>query len=86
MLLDVSADAGPPLRVPRMGRGLAAGDLDNDGRIDTLVVSQNEPLAFFRNCSAGGHFLTLRLEGTTSNPDAVGARVTIGCGGRVRIA
>jgi hypothetical protein len=85
-LLDVSEDAGPPFRVPRMGRGLAAGDLDNDGRMDALVVSQNEPLAFFRNCSAGGHFLTLRLEGTTSNRDAVGARVTVRCGERARVA
>ena len=32
-----------------MGRGLAAGDLDNDGRVDVLVVSQNEPVAYFHN-------------------------------------
>ena len=37
-LTDVSAQAGPPFQVLRMGRGLAAGDLDNDGRIDALVV------------------------------------------------
>ena len=35
--------------VPRVGRGLAAGDLDNDGRIDALILAQNEPLAYFHN-------------------------------------
>jgi hypothetical protein len=69
-----------------MGRGLAAGDLDNDGRIDALVVAQNEPLAFFHNQSQAGHFLTLRLEGTTSNRDAIGATVTVQCAGRLRVA
>ncbi len=69
-----------------MGRGLAAGDLDNDGRVDALVVSQNEPLAYFHNRSETGHFLTLRLEGTKSNRDAVGARVTVRCGGRPRVS
>ena len=32
-----------------IGRGLAAGDLDNDGRVDALIVAQNEPLAYFHN-------------------------------------
>ena len=63
-LTEVSASWSPPFQVPRMGRGLAAGDLDNDGRVDALVVSQNEPLAYFHNRSEPGHFLTLRLEGT----------------------
>ncbi len=85
-LSEVSAEAGPPFRVERMGRGLAAGDLDNDGRIDALIVSQNEPLAYFHNLTEGGHFLTLKLEGTQSNRDAVGARVTVTAGGRSRIA
>ena len=81
-LTDVSMQAGAPFQTLRMGRGLAAGDLDNDGRVDALVVSQNEPLAYFHNRSESGHFLTLRLEGRTSNRDAVGARVTVRCGGR----
>ena len=67
-------------------RGLAAGDLDNDGRTDVVVVSQNEPVAFLHNQTDGGHSLTLRLEGTTSNRDAVGAIVSVHCEGRVRIA
>ena len=37
-LTDVSAAAGPPFQVPRLGRGLAVGDLDDDGRVDAIVV------------------------------------------------
>jgi tetratricopeptide (TPR) repeat protein len=85
-LTDVSLRAGAPFKVLRMGRGLAAGDIDNDGRVDALVVSQNEAVAFFHNRSETGHFLTLLLEGRKSNRDAVGAQVDVSCGGRVRIA
>jgi hypothetical protein len=85
-LSDVSAQAGAPFQVLRMGRGLAAGDLDNDGRVDALVVSQNEPLAYFHNRSDSGHFLTVCLQGRTSNRDSVGARVTLRCEGRSLVA
>ena len=50
---DVSDRAGAPWHVPRVARGLAAGDLDNDGRVDLLIVSQNRPLAYFHNRTAG---------------------------------
>ncbi len=77
-LVDVSDHAGPPWGVPRLGRGLATGDLDNDGRPDLLVMGQNEPLAYFHNQTVHpGHFVTFRLEGTTSNKDGVGARVVV---------
>jgi tetratricopeptide (TPR) repeat protein len=77
-LVDVSDRAGPPWAVPRLGRGLAAGDLDNDGRIDLLVVAQDKPLAYFHNQTEGArHFVTFRLEGTDSNRDGIGARVVV---------
>ena len=71
-LKDVSATSGPPWQVPRVARGLASGDLDNDGRIDAVLVAQNAPLAYFHNRSAGGHFLTITLAGSPSNRDGVG--------------
>ncbi len=86
-LSDVSDRAGPPWAVPRLGRGMTAGDFDNDGRIDLLAVVENDPVVLFHNQTpAPGHFLTLRLEGTASNRDAVGARVAVTCAGVTRVA
>jgi tetratricopeptide (TPR) repeat protein len=86
-LVDVSDRSGPPWAVPRLGRGLAAGDLDNDGRVDLLIMTQDGPLAFFHNRSERtGHFVTFRLEGTTANRDGVGARVVLRAGGRRQVA
>ncbi|BCM88681.1 hypothetical protein IAD21_00523 [Abditibacteriota bacterium] len=63
---------------PRVTRGLAVADYDNDGDLDALMVGQNEPLQLFRN--EGGnqaHWITLRLEGVYCNRDAIGAKITI---------
>ena len=76
-LLDVSNHAGDCWPVPRVARGLAAGDLDNDGALDLVLVSQNQPAAYFHNEFKAGHYLTLSLEGSRSNRDAVGAVATI---------
>jgi tetratricopeptide (TPR) repeat protein len=85
-LADVSRDAGAPWDVPRLGRGLAVGDMDHDGREDVLILSQGQPLAYLRNRTSGGRSLTLGLEGAGSNRDAVGARVTVEAGGRRLVA
>ncbi len=86
-LTDVSERAGAPFLPLHLGRGLAVGDLDNDGLLDALVVVQNEPLVYLHNrTSRPGHSLTLSLEGTQSNRDAIGARVTIRCGPRQLVA
>jgi tetratricopeptide (TPR) repeat protein len=84
--LDVSRAAGDCWTIPRVGRGLASGDLDNDGRVDLLIVSQNGPLAFFHNRTKGGHFVTFLLEGAQANRDAVGTGVSVTSGGRRRVA
>ncbi|MHB1561370.1 MAG: ASPIC/UnbV domain-containing protein, partial [Isosphaeraceae bacterium] len=57
------------------------------GRLDLLIVAQNAPLAYFHNRTEPvGHSLTLQLEGTASNRDAIGARVTIRAGGTSQTA
>jgi hypothetical protein len=82
-LLDASARSGEPFRAVHLGRGLATGDLDNDGRIDAIVQSQNEPLVYLHNkTGAPGHWLMLHLLGARSNRDGIGARVILEAGGR----
>jgi tetratricopeptide (TPR) repeat protein len=86
-LTEVTKQSGAVWSVPRVGRGLANADLDNDGQVDLLLVAQNSPLVYFHNrTERGGRFLTLRLEGTASNRDAIGARVTVTSGGRCQTA
>ena len=84
-LSDITAKIGPPWSTPRIGRGLAVGDLDNDGRTDVVIVPHRTPLAFFHNqTNSGSHTVDFLLEGTRSNRDGVGAVVTIKAGGRIR--
>ena len=68
-----------------VGRGVAAGDLDNDGRVDLVVVHRDAPAALLRNRTRGGHWLGLRLRGTRSGRTPVGARVTCRAGGRTSV-
>jgi enediyne biosynthesis protein E4 len=85
-LIDVTERAGPDFQVPLLGRGLAVGDLDNDGRVDLVIVAQNQPMVYFHNRTQGGRSLTLQLEGTCSNRGAVGARVAVESGKRRQFA
>src|SRR5262249_38990274 len=70
-LPEGGSPAAPPFQAERLGRALAIGDLDNDGRLDLLMACLDAPLVYAHNRTEGGHSLTLRLEGTTSNRDAV---------------
>ena len=56
---------GPaPFQVPRLGRGLAVGDLADDGRLDAIVVGHDGPVAYFHNTGPGGRSIAIRLVGT----------------------
>jgi hypothetical protein len=85
-LIDASREAGDCWSVPRVGRGLAAGDLDNDGRVDVLILAQGGPLAYLHNLGNSQEpdrskratdTLTLQLEGTRSNHDGIGAKILV---------
>jgi tetratricopeptide (TPR) repeat protein len=86
VLRDRTAEAGPAMQQPRLGRALAVGDLDNDGRPDVVVLDHNAPLVYLNNrTKSAGRWITIRLEGTRSNRDAVGAVATIRAGGKTQV-
>jgi hypothetical protein len=85
-LIDVSDAAGPPWGRAGIGRGLAVGDLDDDGRLDVVIVLQNAPAIVARNTTDGGRWLRLKLEGVASNRDAAGAVVTVRADGKTQKA
>jgi hypothetical protein len=76
------SDDSPYLAHPVVGRGVAAGDLDNDGRVDLVVVHRDAPAAVLRNSTPGGHWLGVQLRSARPPGRPVGARVTCRAGGR----
>jgi enediyne biosynthesis protein E4 len=82
---DHTVAAGPDFARPRVARGLACGDFDRDGDVDLLITTNNGPPVLFRNdVPAGNRSLRLRLIGTRSNRDGIGARVRVFHGGVVQ--
>ena len=78
---EVSRQYGPVFTDKRVSRGLAVGDLDNDGRMDVVVNDLDGPAQVIRNEMADtGHWLIVRLQGKGGNPDALGAVVTVHAG------
>jgi enediyne biosynthesis protein E4 len=81
-LREVSAEAGPAFARKYPARGLAGGEFDTDGRLDVLVGNNGQaPLLLRNRAGEGNRWVGLRLEGTTANRDAVGARLTWSVGG-----
>lgn len=66
-----------------VGRGLAVGDFDNDGRLDVLVNNQNGKAELFHNrVATGNHWVSFKTIGVKSNRDGYHAKVTVTAGGR----
>jgi hypothetical protein len=79
---DLSEHAGPAIAAPHSSRGLAIGDIDNDGVLEALVNNQGEPPSLMKQSSRPpGNWVRIGLEGTRSNRSAIGARVRLSAGG-----
>jgi enediyne biosynthesis protein E4 len=81
---DISAQAGSGITTVHAGRGLAVGDLWNDGRISAVITNMNaSPSLLVNQLRTTNHWIGLRTMGTKSNRDGIGARVTVKVGPRV---
>jgi len=76
---DAARTAGPDFnRSRKVHRGVAFGDIDNDGRIDAVVTALDGPIEIWRNLSAeSNHWFMVSVTGTRSNRDGMGARLKI---------
>ena len=82
---EVTNSMGAAFVAPRVGRGAAYADADNDGRLDLLLSTNGGPAYLFRNEAQGGsaanRSVRLKLVGTKSNKDGIGAVVRLSSGG-----
>jgi len=81
---NITAEAGTVLSESHSGRGMALGDLFNDGRLEALVNNMNETPSLYYNTSPIGNWISLQLVGVKSNRAALGAVVTLEQGGDKR--
>jgi len=82
---NVTASAGPGFALEKVSRGLAAGDVDNDGDLDLLVTNNGQTADLLRNDGDHGNALVVSLIGKQSNRDGVGARLRLTTGTRTQI-
>jgi len=79
---DAQAQAGPALQIPRVSRGLAIADFDNDGNVDVIIADlDGEPMLLHNQGLPGKHWVSFELAGTKSNRLALGARLKLVAGG-----
>jgi len=74
---EVTAQMGQAFAAPRVARGAAYADIDNDGYLDVLITTNAGPAYLFHNEGGSNHSLRLKLVGTKSNRDGIGAVVQV---------
>jgi enediyne biosynthesis protein E4 len=91
--IEIGLHAGDGFALEKVSRGLASGDIDNDGDLDLLVTNNGQTADLLRNDTVSGNSLLVRALARTSpstalragNHDAVGARVRVTAGGRTQV-
>ncbi len=83
---DISSSAGPGITMTASSRGLAVGDLWNDGRISAVITNLNAlPSLLVNQVRSPNHWIAIRTVGTKSNRDGIGARISVKAGGRTLV-
>ena len=83
---DISASAGPAITSAASGRGLAIGDLWNDGRISAVISNLNAPVSLLVNQErSSNHWIAFKTVGTKSNRDGIGAKIRVKAGERILV-
>jgi hypothetical protein len=82
--LERTLQAGPGFQIVKSSRGAACADFDRDGRVDIAVINMDDMPSLLLNESKLQHWLAVRLKGTRSNRDAIGAIITATAGSLVQ--
>jgi enediyne biosynthesis protein E4 len=83
---EVGRTSGPAFAAEKVGRGLAAGDIDNDGDLDLLVTNNGQDAELLRNDGGNrANALLVQLRGAAGNSQAIGARIRLTAGSRTQM-
>jgi enediyne biosynthesis protein E4 len=82
---ELGLKAGPGFQEARPSRGLAVGDINNDGHLDVLIANLDESPSLLVDNSSAGNWLLLKLKGHKSNRSAIGARAILRTGNLTQI-
>ena len=83
---DISGNSGPGITEPKSSRGMATGDLWNDGRVSAVVSNMNAaPSLLVNQMRYGKHWIAIETKGTKSNRDGLGAKIRVKAGSRILV-